>query len=396
VSGELLLLPNIGAEEGGNAARHRSEPWVTAVAGLWHTLFAAGTGWLDEERAAPPWPVAWGARAAAAVFPWLEAPGRATAWLNTESASQQAAAAGRELTGASPEVVRQVHDKAFAHAVARGEGLLPPDLADTVAPLDPELLRDADAAVERIETELARWPPGARSRFTLKPRIGSSGRGRVAGSDGNADTPQLRGALPRLAERGGAMLEPWLDRTEDLSASLWIGAGDELVLLGTTQQWLAPSGLYLGQRGMVDSKGRVTSGSGRDEALREAAAAVARAAAAEGFFGPCGLDAFAFRTDTGGEAFRPVVEWNARFTLGTLAIGLVRRALGTAAKAFGLAPGIRLAFHFGLDAPAGGWPEADSALFISPLWRSGDAVRPALVVAESREALDRHLGGAPS
>jgi hypothetical protein len=42
--------------------------------------------------------------------------------------------------------------------------------------------------------------------------------------------------------------------------------------------------------------------------------------------------------------------------------------------------------------PAGGWPEADSALFISPLWRSGDAVRPALVVAESRQALDRHLG----
>jgi len=380
VSDDLRLLPNIGAEEGANAARRRSEPWVTAVAGLWHTLFAAGTGWLDEERPQAPWPAAWGARAAGAVFPWLEAPGRATAWLNTEAASQQAAATGRELTGASPEVVRQVHDKAFAHAVARREGLLPPDLADTVAALDPELLRDADAAVERIDAEIARWPPRARRRFTLKPRIGSSGRGRVAGCDGNADTPQLRGALPRLAE------------PEDLSASLWIGAADELVLLGTTQQWLAPSGLYLGQRGMVDSKGRVTSGSGRDEALREAAAAVAHAAAAEGFFGPCGLDAFAFRTDAGGEAFRPVVEWNARFTLGTLAIGLVRRALGAVAKDFGLAPGVRLAFHFGLDAPAGGWPEADSALFVSPLWRSGDAVRPALVVAESRQALDRHLG----
>ena len=43
--------------------------------------------------------------------------------------------------------------------------------------------------------------------------------------------------------------------------------------------------------------------------------------AAQGFSGPCGLDAFAFRSASGGEAFRPVVEWNARFNLGTLAIG---------------------------------------------------------------------------
>jgi hypothetical protein len=392
VSEDLLLLPNIGGEEGTRAAQRRSEPWVATVARLWHALFAPGTGWLDAELPPLAYPPAWGARPRDAVFPWLEAPGCVTAWLNTEAAAGRAAAAGRDLTGAAPAVVRRVHDKAFAHAVARREGLLPAELERAVAVLEPESLRDADVAVDRIRAELARWPGWARRRFTLKPRFGSSGRGRVAGTDGNADTEPLRGALPRLAERGGAMLEPWLERTEDLSASLWIGAGGELVLLGTTRQWLAPSGLYLGQRGTVDSRGRVTSGSDRDEALREAAANVGRAAAEAGFYGPCGLDAFAFRSDAGGEAFRPVVEWNARFTLGTLAIGLIRRALGASAEAFGLTPGERLAFHFGLDAPRGGWPEADSALRVFPLGRNGDALCPALVVAKNREVLERRLG----
>jgi hypothetical protein len=398
VSGGLLLLPNVGAEEGEAApgpdvATRRVAPQLDAVARLWHLLFAADTAWLDANLPPPAYPPALGAWPDGAAFPWLESPDGVTAWLNTEAAERRAAAAGRDLSGASPAAVARVHDKAFAHAAACSEGLLPSDLEHALAVLEPAALRDADAAVARISAELARWPAWARRRFTLKPRFGSSGRGRVAGRDGEADTPALRGALPRLAERGGALLEPWLERSEDLSASLWLSEGGELVLLGTTRQWLAPSGLYLGQRGSLDSKGRVTSDSDRDERLREAAATVARAAGAEGFFGPCGLDAFVYRNAGGDEVFRPVVEWNARFTLGAVAIGLVRRALRVIAKAFDLAPGRRLAFHFGLDAPAAGWPQTDASLLVLPLWRDGDEVRPALVVAESRETLERILGG---
>jgi hypothetical protein len=394
VSDGLRLLPNIGAEEGESAARRRSDPWRTAVARLWQLLFASGTGWLDEALPAfpDPDPEIWGPRPRAAVFPWLEAAGGVTAWLNTEEASRRAAAAGRVLNGPAPAAVGRVHDKAFAHATACDAGLLPSDLVGRIAVLEPALLRDPDAAVSRIRDELAAWPDWARRHFTLKPRFGSSGRGRVAGSDGAADAPALRGALPRLAACGGALLEPWLERSEDLSASLWLSGAGELLLLGTTRQWLAPSGLYLGQRGTVDSKGRVTSGSGRDEALREAAAAVAAAAAGWGFSGPCGLDAFAFRSAAGGEAFRPVVEWNARFSLGTLAIGLVRRARAAIARRFQRGPGERLVFHFGLDAPAGGWPVGDASLLLLPLWNDGDAVRPALAVAEDWDVLTRLLG----
>ena len=386
-----VLLPNIGAEEGADVAPARTAAWTRTVAGLWKLLFAADMGWLDEESPSEPWPAAWGKRPTNAVFPWLEAPGRGTAWLNTAAAARRLAAASYPLAGPEPDVVQRVHDKAFAHGAAMSEGLQPREIADTVAVLDAASLLDADRAVRVIEATLAGWPAWAQHQFTLKPRFGCSGRGRVAGACDRADTVELRGALPRLAERGGALLEPWLDRSEDLAASMVIGVAGDLTLLGTTRQCLAPSGLYLGQRGTVDSKGRVTSGSDRDEALREAGAAVAQRAAAEGFWGPCGLDAFSFRID-GDEIFRPVVEFNARFTLGSLAIGLVRRGLPTFASARRLTPGDRIAFHFGLNAPQAGWPEAEPDISVVPLWRNGASLRPALILAPNLDTLDRVLG----
>ena len=385
----LLLWPNVAAEEGGTGDGRRAEPWVLAVAGLWRRLFAAGTGWL--EAAGVPVAVVAAAEEPAA-FACLEAEGALTAWLNTESALERASAAGRRLTGAPPAVVRRVHDKAFAFAAAREEGLLPPDLAATIAVFDPELLRDPDAGVAAIARTLDDWPAWARVRFTLKPRFGCSGRGRTAGRDGRVDEPALRRSLPRLAERGGAMLEPWLDRSEDLSASLWLDEAGALQLLGTSEQVLAPSGLYRGQRGTVDSKGRVTSGSDRDEDLRNAAVALARRAAREGFFGPCGLDAFGYRAPSGAPAFRPVVEWNARFTLGMVAIGLVKLARAEIRSAFTPNPEQRLAFYFALDAPAGGWPASDSSLRVLRYGERDAAVQPALAIALDRATLDDRLG----
>jgi hypothetical protein len=193
------------------------------------------------------------------------------------------------------------------------------------------------------------------------------------------------------------MLEPWLKRTCDLSAQLWIGRDRQLVLLGTTELLVEGSGLYRGHRGFVDSRGRVTSGHRYDEALREAAVAVAQAAIASGYYGPCGVDAFAFEAEPGRVELRPVVEFNARFTFGTVAIGLLRRALPRIRQGLSLDPGGLRAFLFRLDAPPGGWPDntdAQGALLI-PLSAEdpgADAgVEPGLLLAEDREALDRAL-----
>ena len=209
------------------------------------------------------------------------------------------------------------------------------------------------------------------------------------------------------------MLEPWLDRALDLAAQLRVDPKGGTLMLGTLEQLVTPAGVYRGHRGWVDSKGRIVSGSDWDEPLREAAAALAAAAAREGYSGPASLDAFAFRSSEQPEGgvetrearavFRPAVEFNARFTLGTIAMGLVRRALPELKSPLGLQPGNRRAFVFGLTPPPDGWRAATSRAGglarLVPLWCDPDPppeAQPALLFAERDADLDaiaNSLGG---
>ena len=189
------------------------------------------------------------------------------------------------------------------------------------------------------------------------------------------------------------MLEPWLERRGDLSAQLFIGPDAELLLLGTAELVVERSGLYRGHRGWVDDKGRVTSGSRYDETLREAAVAVARAAGDAGYRGPCGVDAFCFEREPGRVELRSVVEFNARFTLGVIAIGLLRRALPRIPPGLAPRPGERCAFYFGLAAPPRGWPRDNTEeCLVLPLARPAGRAAPALLIARDRAVLDARLG----
>jgi hypothetical protein len=107
--------------------------------------------------------------------------------------------------------------------------------------------------------------------------------------------------------------------------------------------------MLAGHRGTVDSRGRVDSAHPEDGALREAACELALAARDAGYHGPCGVDAFVFRGPAGEPLLRPLVELNARFTVGTLAIASVRRAMPVARERFGLAPGRLVHFAFALE-----------------------------------------------
>jgi hypothetical protein len=411
MTADVLLIPNFGAEEGAGwgapayrpsdeiptGSRPAREIVQRTATRLWQSLFASGARCLGELEVSGGefWPDDFGIRNPQPVFSQLDVHDRAIAWLNTPAALQFAKDAERRLLGAVPDVVRVVHDKAFAHRVAVEEGLLPACLEPCISVLEPETLRDTDRAIQEIEEKLASWPAWAAGRFTLKPRYGTSGRGRVGGNAGRV--AEVSGGFARLAESGGAMLEPWLKRTCDLSAQLWIDSDRRLVLLGTTELLVEGSGLYRGHRGFIDSRGRVTSGNRYDEALREAAVAVAGAAMAAGYHGPCGIDAFAFEVEPGRVELRPVVEFNARFTLGIVAIGLLRRALARIRLGLSLDPGGLRAFLFRLDAPSGGWPQgadAEGGLQIpltvdDPI--SGTPVEPGLLLADDREALDRML-----
>jgi hypothetical protein len=73
------------------------------------------------------------------------------------------------------------------------------------------------------------------------------------------------------------------------------------------------------------------------------------------------VDAFSFKIPSSEDVdspeaernlLRPIVEFNARFTLGIVAIGLIRRALAQRPAPLGLAPGERRAVLFALSPPS--------------------------------------------
>ncbi len=347
------VIANVGAEEGEGPLAASAEPRVATVAGLLTWL-------LDGPRPA-----------------WLpETEGLAWAWLNTEAAAAEAAQAGRRLGGALPGVVHTVHDKAFAARVAREERMVPACLREYLAVFDPDDL--GPGAERRVVERVEAWPEWLEGRFTLKPRFGTSARGRVGGRVPGVDLDALRGGLPRLRERGGALLEPWLRRREDLSVQFYVG-DEGVTLLGGLTQRTTPAGGVLGHTGTLDARGRVASASTHEEAQREAALALVLAARDAGYRGPAGVDAFVFEGPEGEPLLRPATELNARFTLGTIAVVAAKRMLGEARDHLGLRPGKLVPFALVLDAPD---PPPDVIAHELP----GEGLRPALWLAEHADA----------
>ena len=342
MSGAPRLFANLGAEEGEGWTRMAAHPRVRAAARLWSASFAGSARAVGPM--APARAELCGALAHDASRPALElcdSGAELVPWLSTAEAEAWAEREQVPLHAPPAAVVARVHDKAFALDSARAHRLLEPELADALLALGPDELGATDTVRCRIESAIARWPAGLASSFVLKPRFGTSGRGRLAGRDGRLDPEALRGNLPRLRARGGCVVEPWLRRVEDLSAQLWVVAPDDVRLLGTLVQVVTPAGVPIGHLARLDRDGRAASGSAWDDELRGAALALGRAAASLGYTGPCGLDAFSYRTPDGAERFRSVVELNARFTSGTSALALVARA-----QRVGLAEG-STAFHLG-------------------------------------------------
>jgi hypothetical protein len=405
---ECLLLPNLGAEEGDDWRGYRNQPATRVAARLWSHLFSRSTTLrtpsieagskstaFRDQSVEELWPSILGEAPNEPAYSWIESPGTIVPWfMSTTIAESIAESSDRDLrfVGPDPDVVARVHDKAFALEAARALDLVPKELSRLSDVLSASDLSEPDRVVERLSAKLALWPAWTKHRFTLKPRSGVSGRGRVAGVGvGEVDTMALRNALPRLAARGGAVFEPWLERRSDLSVCLHLPAHDAAdvlpTLLGSLEMLATPSGVYRGHCGEIDNRGRVFSGHREDENLRSDAAALAAQAQRAGFFGACGVDAFTFVvtdvTDgeaTGREIMRPAVEFNARPTMGLVALGLLRRALPRRRGELDLGPGDRRGFLLGLL----GDDAARIAQEISQV--AGALTQPMLLTNPEREA----------
>jgi len=400
---ECLLLPNLGAEEGDDWRAYTQQPATRVAARLWSHLFSRNatlrTPSIEGRDADKPfldrpvealWPSILGDAPDDPAYPWIESTGSIVPWFMSPTIAESIEIDhDLRFEGADPTIVARVHDKAFAYEAALALDLVPKELSSTIDVLSPSDLAEPDRVVERLSTLLAQWPAWTKRRFTLKPRSGVSGRGRVAGV-GEVDTAAVRGALPRLASRGGAIFEPWLDRRSDLSVCLHLPGRDSPdalpTLLGSLEMLATPSGVYRGHCGEIDNRGRVFSGHREDENLRSDAACLAAEAQRAGFFGVCGVDAFTFVTDAGAgdrEIMRPALEFNARATMGLVALGLMRRVLPRRRHELELTPGDRRGFLLGLL-------EKDAERIAHEISEAADVLGPPMLLAGPE-----HETGAP-
>lgn len=359
---QALLFANFGAEEGEDDSLPNGRAGRTVLAPLWSLIFDQDIA-LDNGGELPARPAWFAGTQPQAAFEWLREARGLIPWLSTTRSEIRARALGLELWGASPECVWQVSDKAWAHQMTHALGLCTSGLQSWFLPIVPDVLHHEHQAAECIENHIRSLPSFAQG-YTLKPRYGSSGRGRVIVRELPL-TDAVRASFRRLATRGGAMLEPWLSRTSDLSVQLYIGE-ESVELLATTEQLLRPSGTYEGNRGILTPAG-IRSGTVHDDALLKVGARVGAELQSLGFRGPCGIDAFSYAHE-GQDVLRPFVELNARFTTGTLATGILQRA----AKAGRLSTGQR--WQFGICPPHGGFEKLAGVVDILPLEVGGAAL----------------------
>jgi len=190
------------------------------------------------------------------------------------------------------------------------------------------------------------------SRWVLKSPLSAAGRhqARGRGAEVGKETVALLEGV--LGIRGALVFEPWMERRTDYGVTGVVSDGGA--------ERLAVHRLLVDDHGRF--RGIVPGGAGEDEAaLRETAARVGRALAAEG----CrGVDGFRYVGADGAERLHPLVEVNARTTFGHLARALAERT--------GLGPAPAL--HAGRPPPDPG----DAVVLLRPGDRDATAARLAV------------------
>jgi len=170
------------------------------------------------------------------------------------------------------------------------------------------------------------------SHIAIKPVLGASGLGlrRV---------PVARDVAAPDAARSESnhpvIVEPWLEKVCDLSVLFEVEASGRVRVLDVTRPLVDRAGRYSGHAlgrpfTFTDAKGQEFGPeffakiypAWMDE-LRETALAVGKKMHTAGFSGAAGIDSLVFRDPASGELeLRPIVEINARFSMGRVAVAI--------------------------------------------------------------------------
>lgn len=151
--------------------------------------------------------------------------------------------------------------------------------------------------------------------WVLKADLSHSARERIIGRGAELSPRDRSWVEARLQRDGGVVCEPWVDIVAEAGLQWEVPIAGDPQLVGVTP-------LLTDARGHYRGSAFADSGAERDwsEALPFALIA-ARRIQAEGYFGPLGIDCCRYRDAGGGLRLRPLMDINARWTMGRLSLG---------------------------------------------------------------------------
>lgn len=222
-------------------------------------------------------------------------------WGRTSRAIAVGARTGADVTGPAPEIVRAVNSKRFSHRLERTLGLADPRAAECTTP-------------DELARQVARVCPDPEMKWVIKHPFGVAARERVLGRGPtlghNAET-----WCRAVFDRGETLLfEPWLEVIREYGTVLNIAHDGAIEIFGVSDVQANGAGTATGYLiGRPPTQQRL-------EDLLNTAREVGAALHQAGYWGPCGIDALELR-----DGWRPLLEINARVTVGFLAVAAERR-----------------------------------------------------------------------
>jgi len=198
--------------------------------------------------------------------------------------------------GGTGEVEAAVNDRRFAAEIAARQGWTLPGSAMLFS-------------IWAVENHVAAGGGDAapRGRWVVRSPLSAAGRARVFGSGRTVDPSVLRRLVRLLNAQDSVLFEPWMERTEDVSATGRI-TDDGPEEIRSHRLHVDDQGQFRGVT--IDPAFEPPDG------LEEAARVVGDALHARGYRGPFGIDAWRGRDADGAEIFQPLSEINAWLTFG--------------------------------------------------------------------------------
>lgn len=232
-----------------------------------------------------------------------------TPWGWTDRIRDWASRHGWSYVAPAQQVIREVNSRRFSHRLEQDTSSALPGACEI-------------QTVDELATAIDRLPPG-HEQWVIKAEFSMAARERFLGR-GRRLSPQAAGWMKRrLAHDGVVFFEPWVEPDEEVGIQFDVTESESVQLVGVTPLLTDATGAYRGSRVGVASEVErrwsttIDTARGAVEQMQKL-----------GYFGPVGIDALRYRDPGGTIRERPLMDINARWTMGRLSLGF-RRLLKT-------------------------------------------------------------------